>query len=435
MVDILPFNGLIYNKKAATDMSSAISPPYDIISSEEREALLASNPYNIVNLILPQDSNGKNKYELAKNILQDWTSKNILKIDSEKCFYIIEEDFYIRGQKRRITGFIGLTKIEPYHTKKIMRHEKTLSKPKQDRLDLLKSCRTNFGLVYTLYSDTKKEISGILNTETSKEPFVDITAGYDKTLKFKLWRLNSADTVEKIIDLMKGKTLLIADGHHRYETSLIYKNETILNNSADESCFMPENYVLTLYVDSGQDDISIFPTYRIVKFKAYPGSKKILQTIDNYFNMENPGTESNDFINKKLQNSSSRERKSFLVYFREKESYFLTLKSGVNKIPQYNKKIDYEYENLDVNILHKFLLNKLEAEYGIEKIKYSRSIEEVKKNIDNNNFDIGVILNSVTLKELEKISSAGRLMPQKSTFFYPKPCTGLVMYKFDNTKI
>ncbi len=435
MVDILPFNGLIYNKKAVSDISSAISPPYDIISSEKREALLASNPYNIVNLILPQDSNGKNKYALAKNILQDWTGKNILKTDDEKCFYIIEEDFYIKGQKKRITGFIGLTKIEPYHTKKIIRHEKTLPKPKQDRLNLLRSCRTNFGLVYTLYSDPQKKISGILSTETGKKPFIDITAGYDKTLKFKLWRLSSADTVEKIIDLMKEKTLLIADGHHRYETSLMYKNETILNNSADESCFMPENYVLTLYVDSGQEDISIFPTYRIVKFKAYPGSKKILQTISNYFHIENLGTESNNFINKKLQNSSSKGEKSFLVYFKEKESYFLTLKSGVTNIPPYNKKVDYEYENLDVSILHKFLLNKLEPGYGIEKIKYSHSIEEVKENIDNNNFDMGVILNSVTLKELEKISSAGRLMPQKSTFFYPKPCTGLVMYKFDNTKI
>lgn len=435
MVDILPFNGLIYNKETVTDISSVISPPYDIISSKKRKALLTSNPYNIVNLILPRDISGKNKYELAKNILQDWTNKNILKTDSEKCFYIIEEDFYIKGRKRSITGFIGLTKIEPYHTKKIIRHEKTLSKPKQDRLNLLRSCRTNFGLVYTLYSDPQKKIYSILNTETGKKPFIDITAGYDKTLKFKLWRTSSANAVEKIIDPMKEKTLIIADGHHRYETSLIYKNETILNNSADESCFMPENYVLTLYVDSSQEGISIFPTYRIVKFKAYPGYKKILQTINDYFHVENLDTGSDNFINKKLQNSSSKGEKSFLIYFKEKEFYFLTLKSGVNKIPPYSKKVDYKYENLYVNILHKFLLNKLEPEYGIEKIKYSCSIEEVKENINSNNFDMGIILNSVTLKELEKISSAGKLMPQKSTFFYPKPCTGLVMYKFDSTRI
>lgn len=428
MVDILPLKGLIYNLSLISDLSRVISPPYDIVSPEMKKKLYSLSPYNIIRLILPQERNNKNKYEVAKDILQNWINQKILKFDDKKCFYIFEENYGRENSPKKILGFIGLTKIEPYHTLNILRHEKTLSLPKQDRLNLLKNCRTNFGLIYTLYNDPKKELFSLLKNEASKKPFVDINAGYDPGLKFKLWRMSDIHMIEKVIRLMKDKKLLIADGHHRYETSLAYRNEV---SSISSQNYRPEDYILTLYMDSEQKNIEMLPIYRIIKFRFYPGIEEILNKIKRYFSIEILNMDDKKLIIKKLSNNKSKGKKSFCIYSKQKNACLITLKFDIKEIYLNCKNINIEYENLDINILHNLLLNKLLPMYEIENIQFTQSIEGVKESVDNNLFDIGIILNPPTIKEIEKLSIQGVLLPQKSTYFYPKPCSGLVMYKFD----
>jgi len=161
MVDISTFNGLIYDKDKIGNISEVISPPYDVISEALREKLLCTNPNNVVNLTLPEGKND-DKYTGAKKILNEWMNKKNLKFDSDKCFYIIEESFYLNNILKKIIGFIGLTKLEPYSRLQIVPHEHTYSEIKKDRLKLLESCRTNFGPVYMLYNDSGNKISVIL---------------------------------------------------------------------------------------------------------------------------------------------------------------------------------------------------------------------------------------------------------------------------------
>ncbi len=430
MVDILPFNGLFYNQERITDISNTISPPYDVISHKLKDKLIKSNTYNIVNLILPDGKNNKDKYTIAKDTLENWLKNDILKKDREKCFYLMEESFTDENNQKSIIGLVGLTKIESYNKGIILRHEKTLLKPKQDRLSLLKNCRTNFGLIYTLYNDANKDVYNILEKELRIKPFVNIIAGYNSSLKFKLWRINNKKTIDNIIKLMKEKTLLIADGHHRYETSRIFNEEVRGKDKSKD--FIPENYILTLYISSNQKSISIHPTHRVIKFKNHPGLKKILEKISNSFYVEIINTPSCNLIKKKMLNSKLKSKKSFCFYFNKKDVYFLTLKSNIKNIFPETINLDLEYENLDVNILHKLLLSKLLAEYDIENIQFIHSIEKVFKIINSKQFDIGIILNAPEIEDVEKLSTQGKIMPQKSTYFYPKPCTGLVMYKFDN---
>jgi uncharacterized protein (DUF1015 family) len=430
MVDILPFNGLFYNQERITDISNTISPPYDVISPELKDKLKKSNTYNIVNLILPDEENNKDKYTIAKDTLENWLKNDILKQDREECFYILEEGFIDENKQKSILGLVGLTKIEPYNKGTILRHEKTLLKPKQDRLSLLKNCRTNFGLIYTLYNDASKDIYNILEKELRRKPFVNIIAGYNSSLKFKLWKINNKKTIDNIIKLMKEKTLLIADGHHRYETSRIFKEE-VHGKDKSKDC-IPEDYILTLYISSNQKNISIHPTHRIIKFKNHPGLKKILEKINDSFYIESLNTPSCNLIKKKMLNSKLKNKKSFCFYFNKKDVYFLTLKSNIKDLYPETINLDLEYENLDVNILHKLLLDKLLAEYDIKNIQFIHSIEKVFKIINSKQFDIGIILNAPDVGDLKNLSTKGKIMPQKSTYFYPKPCTGLVMYKFDN---
>ncbi|GAH01747.1 unnamed protein product, partial [marine sediment metagenome] len=255
MVDILPLNGLFYNENKIRNISNVISPPYDVISPPLEKMLYNLDPYNIINLILPKGSN-KEKYKNSNKILNNWIENNILKFDSKKCFYIFEENFYMGSKRKKILGFVGLTKTEPYSKLKIIPHEQTILKLKQDRLNLLASCGTNFGLVYTLYNDNQNKILDIFKNTVQKKPFMDTLAGYDSSMNFKLWRISNISDIEEIKKIMRDKKLIIADGHHRYETSLAYKEECdSLKNKGNQSLSNPEDFILTLYIESSQKDI------------------------------------------------------------------------------------------------------------------------------------------------------------------------------------
>jgi len=432
MVDIMPFNGLIYNENKIGNISQVISPPYDVVSPALKKKLYNTHPYNIINLILPKGTAGE-KYIKANKLLTDWIKKDILRFDRDRCFYIIEESYYPGSERKKILGFIGLTRLEPYSKSQIIPHEQTSSKIKEDRLKLLSKCRANFGLVFTLYNDNLNKITDILKNTMQKKHFKDTPAGYDSTLGFKLWKITDIEDIKKIINIMKEKKLIIADGHHRYETSLTYRDEyKKLNLKREHNLPGPEDFILTLYVDSGQNDLLILPTYRTIKFRNYPGLEKILDKLTDIFNIEEDTIKPAPSLNKKLLRSKSRSLKSFFLYGENKKLYFITMKSSPTGSTTYTKPGDSEYYlNTDINILHKFLIEKISTWYKIEKIDYTHSIDNVMENIDRKKFDIGVFLNTPTVKELEKICMSGYLMPEKSTYFYPKPCTGLVMYKFD----
>ncbi|MCL4377547.1 MAG: DUF1015 domain-containing protein [Actinobacteria bacterium] len=447
MVDILPLNGLRYNRNKIPEISKVIAPPYDIISPEMKGALKLQNFYNIVNLTLPDDTENKTRYEVARDTLNNWIENDILIFEENKSFYLIEESFTENGILKKFSGFVGLVKVEDYGKGKILRHEKTLPKPKEDRLNLLRKCRTNFEFIYTLYNDSSNEINYALQKYLDCEADVSTNAEYDNTLGFRMWKINDAETIKKIIDLMKNKTLLIADGHHRYETSRLYKEEIKKNEesspnkikashkvSTGDDIFLPEDYVLTLFVASNQKDIIIHPTHRVIKFNNTLAPEVLKTKIKEYFEIENITNFNEELINEKMIGSKSKGLKSLVVYFSNKDSFFITLKNDIEiaykKLELKEENFDFEYENLDVNILHKLLLGILLSPYEIGDIKFLHTIQEVIEDVVNAEFDAGFILNAPDIGVVEDLSLRGEIMPQKSTYFYPKPCSGMVLYKF-----
>ena len=422
MVDILPLNGLIYNPEKISKYSEVLAPPYDIISSSLKEDLKKHSPYNIIALTLPDETSNKNKYENAKAILAEWIKEEILKYDFKKCFYLFEETFMENGSQKSFKGFIGLLKVEEYGAGKVLRHEKTLSKPKEDRLALLKACRANLEFIYTIYNDSDEKISTTLNHGFKERCDISTSVNYDSSLHFRFWKISDEGMVEKIKDMMKSKTLLIADGHHRYETSRLYKEH---------------KYILALFVSGNQKDILIHPTHRAIKFNNAVKPEEIIKKIEKYFTVEEikPDTAC---IKDKMLESFSMQKKSLCLYFKNKGCYFITLKADLKKlykelnIVEEHFSTDYEY--LDVNILHKLIIEVILADSAVKEINFVHSIEEVLELINKNDasydFDAGFILNAPTIETVQKLSYADQIMPQKSTYFYPKPCSGLVIYKF-----
>ncbi|MCG9478848.1 MAG: DUF1015 domain-containing protein [Actinomycetia bacterium] len=416
MVEILPFKGLVYNQSKVDDLSRVISPPYDVITPDLDKKLRKLSPYNIINLIVPSGSGTVDKYRQANLIMQEWIKENILKFDPNSCFYLIEESFMLDGVPKSITGFIGLTKIEDYKTQKVLRHENTLPKPKQDRLKLLENTRTNFGLVYTVYRDSSHLIRDISN---SFAPDISINPEYDNSLGFKMWRICQPDIIENITGLMAPKSILIADGHHRYETSRIYYRQSIQKGLPAWG----QQYILTLFVNSNQKDITVYPTYRLVKMVKATDSGHLARRAKPFFNVSFASLKELDI--KKFMSTHRKEKNpAFIIYLGKDKVMTATYKKKLQK--------NDLWQDLDVNILHNIFLKEVIEPGNIENISFTHSLDQLKHEIDRNVYHMGILLNAPTVDEVETLSRQGFLMPQKSTYFYPKPCTGLVMYKFKN---
>jgi uncharacterized protein (DUF1015 family) len=444
MVDVEPLKGLKYNIEKINNISEVLAPPYDIISNIQDEQLKNANPFNFSFLTLPLSTDKNNKYQNANDILKKWIDERILVFEIDECFYLIEEIFSEDNNKKSFFGLAGLLKIEEYGKGKVLRHEKTLPKPKEDRLSLLNACRTNFEFIYTLYEDNDKKVFDILRKYIREKPLIETYVQYDSSLKFKLWRINNKSDIKSIKELMKPKTLLIADGHHRYETSRFYnESASCTGNNQYNNALKPEEYILSFFVAGSQDNILIHPTHRLIKFENILSSEELLKKVEKYFIVESVPETSTEEIEKQLKVSPGTDQKKLAVCFNNKTCFLLSLNNPLEKIYKdlgiIIDPFDNDFEYLDVNILHKLILENIFKEFRIKEIKYIHTIAEAIEGLDESassknvskNYDAGFILNAPSIKTVEKLSFSGQIMPQKSTYFYPKPCSGLVMYKMD----
>jgi len=413
MVDITPFRGLIYNEEAIGDIANVVSPPYDVVTEKRRAEILSCSRFNILNLILPQGE-GDRKYKNASLILNDWLDKKILIPDGIECFYIFEIGFRVNGVPKKMTGFIGLARIEPYSSGKILRHEKTLSGPTEDRYKLLENCRTNFGLIYTIYKP-HTGITGILDNRSRELPFINIRPCYNRGLSFRVWRISKKVEINIIKEAMREKPLLIADGHHRYETSLLYKNRY----GNDNVLIKTSDFVLTLFMDSGQEELKIYPTHRIIDFAGTSGLRPFLSAAAIKYDITPVSINDVSDVTGILDGFKKENNTGFIFYMKD-QAFVLALKSlhSASRL-----------DGPDVFILHDDIIKDLENTFKEVKISFSHKVGDIIGDIRDGIHDLGIFLNPPTVSDMEKICYSGGLLPQKSTYFWPKPCTGLVMYR------
>ena len=423
MVDIAPFKGITYNKKKV-DVNKVVAPPYDVISKEEQEQLYRKSEYNIVRLILGKeyldDTGENNRYTRAADFFHRWTDVKILVRSDKPSMYVYEEDYTINGKNKKMRGFIALLKLEGYETGKVKRHEKTLSKPKEDRLKLMKTCNANFDQIFLLYSDPEKKIDEILDRNAKGKP--DYEVKYND-VGHRLWTITRRDDIDEIVKTMKPKPLFIADGHHRYETALNYRNymrEKHPDFSGDEVF----NYMMVQF-NNMDERLSILPTHRLIHNIPELNVDETLEKLKEFFDVEkmvlpeNKGEKIVDMLKKK------KNKKVFALYH-DKKCYILTLKdiSVMNMFGSGSEIL----RKLDVSILHTLIIEKILGITDVEKhVKYTRDENEAVKLVDEGKYQLSLFLNATTLDELKAVSEANENMPQKSTYFYPKQLTGLVM--------
>lgn len=411
MAQIKPIKALRYTNKAGL-LSLNVCPPYDIISDEERVSLIKGSPYNLVRLEKPE---GENKYQLASDLLEQWLASGILERDKEECIYVYGEDFEVKGERFSLKGIICLCKLYPFSEGVVLPHENTLSHAKADRFELMKTTLCNFSSIYGLYVDEEAQITSIVKSAAAKAPEQCFTD--DEGVTHTLWRINSSSEISQIVRAMAEKQIFIADGHHRYETA------TKFGEYLKERGECPEgrDYVLMTLVDMDNDGLVIFPTHRLIH--SMPVDKaELLGKLADKFEIE----EYDDVKLAETVLAKYTDRKAYALYTGG-EGFTLLVLKGMPEL-----KDDGGLSALDVSVLHDMIL---EDCLGIDKenmaaqrnLRYTRDIDEAVASVRSGESSAAFILNPTKVGEIKSVSLSGGKMPQKSTYFYPKLKTGLVM--------
>jgi uncharacterized protein (DUF1015 family) len=433
MVDVIPFKGITYNHKKIKEFDNLMSPPYDIISEKMQNELYEKDPLNFVRLILgktkPNDNQTENKYSRAKNYLKKWLTDEILLESETSAIYPYKIEYEINSQKKIFNGFFILLKLDPDY-KLVRAHEKTLSKPKADRLNLMRACKSNLEPIQLLYIDINDKIRKSIDSSL-KTPFIDVK-GYDG-FNHKLWKLDDNDVISSVVNNLKDKILFIADGHHRYQTAINYSNE-LKDDTVGPDENAPYNYRMVILANIFDEGLAILPTHRLIK-KSDMNIQEILEKLKEYFNIEEKKVEMpNDDYSKasnKIKNDLKTDKHHKFALYLKNKYYIFTLKdeSIMDKFSKGKSKV---WRTLDVSILHKIILEhfmNINQDNLEDHVKYTRVDEEAISFVEEGKFDFSILMNATKIDELKAVAEAGEHMPQKSTYFLPKMLSGLVFYK------
>jgi len=437
MAKIIPFRGILYNRHKIHNLSEVITPPYDIISKQDQCNFYKQSPYNIIRLDMgkstKKDTDKNNRHTRAANLLNKWISENILVRDNSPSLYLTSVEFSSENKMITRYGLIALVGLEPFNKGIVIPHEKTFSKVTAKRFELIKACHANFSPIFGIYSDQNDILGSLKDAAGAKAPdmeFID-----SNSLKHRLWRITDTSMHSHITDAMKEKKLLIADGHHRYETALKYKkwiSEIKPGFSADH----PANYVM-MYVSSMEDPgLIILPAHRMLKKVQASDLTTFIQKAENYFEITTIPFDEKSRENARAQFISalrSNNSKNIIGVFikNRQEFYLLTLKPQIMK-QMFGKEISASLINLDVTVLTRLILMEIlgfdQSMLDNEKlIAYSSSEEKAIHEVVSGRCDITFILNPTKINQVREIAEQGLIMPRKSTYFYPKVITGQVI--------
>jgi len=440
MAKIVPFRALRYDTSRIENPDLVMAPPYDVISPSLQETLYHRSPVNVVRLILgktsPEDSETDNRYTRSAADFEQWQQEEVLQRDGAPSVYLYDQEYRTEAGSVVVRkGFMALTRLEDFSSGVVKPHEKTLSGPKTDRLKLTQACGANFSPIFSLYSDPCCVLEALTRPVKEETPDLEITD--DDGVKHRLWRVEDATILKKAQDLLENKPLFIADGHHRYETALNYRNY-MREKHPDFTGKELFNYVLMYFANMEDQGMLIYPTHRLIHSLSAFNRDSFLESLEEYFDVEtvriDPSVaDSRAQVRKTLKEKG--EGKHALALFAGQETVcYLTLKDEAIMDRFFDEKTPKVLRTLDVSILHRLILEHLlnitpEAQEKQTNLKYVKNFDEAFELVRDGEFQLGFLMNATRMSEVRDVANAGEKMPQKSTYFYPKLLTGLVINK------
>ena len=422
MAEIRAFRGMRYAQSAG-DISQLCCPPYDIISEEERKAFLKQNEHNVIRLELPRE--GEDVYAEAADVLNRWRDSGVLIHEDKPAIYIYEMEFNAYNKRKSVKGIIARVKVEPFSKGVILPHEFTLSKAKTDRFNLMKATNCNFSQIYALYMDSEHTTLQTIDAQSKGDAAYQFTD--DDRITHRIWVVTDKAVIDKLCADFTDRKLYIADGHHRYETAVNYRDYCRENGISKEGD--PQDYQMIYLVDMEHPGLVVFPTHRMVRDLKDFDKQAVLAGCEEFFDIERYTSVGNMYS--LLTAKYNEGKKAFAFYCGSGEWYLLTLKD-IGVMSRVLPDLSPASQQLDVSVLHSLILEKT---MGIDKenmanqinLTYTKFFEEAIMAVDKGEFQCSFILNPTRVTEIRDVAAAGEKMPQKSTYFYPKMITGMVM--------
>jgi uncharacterized protein (DUF1015 family) len=447
MAQVRPFRAFRYDP-ARAPFDRVLTQPYDKISPPMQEKYYSADPHNLITVekgrVYPGDSPQNNVYTRAAAALEDWVRNHVVVQDPAPSFYAYTQEYTVPGTEERRTrrGFIGAGKLEEYSAGVVFRHEHTLSGPKADRLELLRHTKTHTGQLFMLYADPQRRVDAILaEAETGAAPATEMRDEYG--VVHRLWVIADPERVTAIQKGMEDHKLVIADGHHRYETALNYRNER-RKRAGKIDPGAPDERAMMTFINTRSEGLTILPGHRVAAHVHDFSWSGIRRHLEPWFAAEafpfldesKRATAQRNFLAKLV---SSREKRAIGVYPAteppKRAYYVLTLREGVN-LALLLPNVSPLQRELDVVLLHEGIL---EPALGITSqavvteanLTYEREATAAIEAVDSARAQISFLLNACDVEQVMKVATAGEVMPQKSTDFYPKLLSGITMYRVD----
>ncbi len=437
MVKVFPFQGIIYNKDIVKKADKVFTPPYDVISPEEQDFFYDLHDFNFIRLNLgkefPGDGEYNNKYIRTAAFLDGWLRHKVLVQDEKPSFYAYEQSFRVRGKKYIRLGFIGLLRLEDMGRGKVYPHEETYPKAKLDRLQLMRLTFTNLESIFSLYSDEKERINKVLKKFMRRKPLFDVL-DRDK-VRHRLWRVDRKPSINKIAKEMRDKTVFIADGHHRYEAALRFKNELKMKNTkfSEEESY---NHIMMYFTPLEDKGLLVLPIHRVLRNLAYFDPVRFEDELKLFFEVKSykAAKRTAAKIRKKLLRDlekQGKEKHAFGVYLGKHQYYLLVLKEEKSIEEMVEEEKPKAWKRLDTTILHFSVFDRILgiAHETEDKVVYVKDEEKAVELVDEKGAQVAFFLNPTKIEEITAIASKLEKMPQKSTYFYPKLLSGLVLNK------
>ena len=435
MADVRPFRALRYNTDDPLSLALVTAPPYDCINPEEREELLRTHPHNVVRLILgadePGDDDTRNRYTRAAESIEKWKRAGILVRDAEAALYLYQQEFQAEGRSYMREGILARVGLEEFGTGRIFPHEETMDEPFRDRLRLLRTVRANLSPIFTLYADPDNVVPDLFHEVIHGEPLAQ-TVDADGVVH-RLFASSDPGLADRVAEVMAESPLYIADGHHRYEVAQAYRRE--LQEAGEEvGPDHPAASVLMLCVSMHHPGLAVLPAHRVLDGLPDLVADRLREESGRHFEwQEFDGAEATSA--RLRQRLSEAPAHSMGLWTRDTSKAFLLTLKQPDVMDRLAPEMSKAWRHLDVAILERVLLGEdlpaAVADTGGLRRRYVHLAQQAFDAVHEDGADAAVLLNPVRVESLQAVAEAGERMPPKSTYFYPKALSGLVMNPLD----
>lgn len=443
MADIQAFRGIRYDLGHVGSLSEVIAPPYDVIDSDLQTKLYERHPANVVRLILNRDEPGDEpdaKYQRAARYLRNWQREGVLATENQPCIYVYHQSFEFGGQTYYRRGFMARLKLERFGEGSVFPHEETHSAAKADRLKLINACRANLSQIFGIYPDETNEAQEYLETAVSN--VLPLEATDHLGVKHQIWPVSDQDVISKVTAAMGPKPIYIADGHHRYETACNYRDQLADGGSLPDN--HPANYVLMMFVSMHDPGMIVLPTHRLFRGVPTMDSKTLSEKLQSCFDIETFGNgiaSTNDL----WEEIETEDEQTTLGLYATADQTWLRVRlndSGQKRMAEICDDHGEAWQGLGVSILHRLIMEDCLGLKDLPSPKYVHAVDEVVEGLEKGDavgrdatgqlgqgeaFQLACLVMPARLEDVQVISEDAERMPAKSTYFYPKLLSGLVI--------